>query len=260
MTAPKPPVWNLSISSCPKLQFCGVGRHGGLEPSHAYHYPRHWCLHAYQYHGILVIDGTPYEVHPGTVSLVQPGVRFEHRWPAPDCVHYFAIFGLSSRGATSTTVPALLRLGVGFDDFKSSLEPVVYGATTRPLRAAARLWDLLWTLAEFSENTSEVVSPHPALVRAHRWMQDHPAELINLHQLAAHCGVSANHLIRLFKKEHGMGPAEWHRLNRIHRAEQLLRHSSLSVKAVAIETGFTDLQQFNKLVRKHCGSPPRNLR
>jgi transcriptional regulator GlxA family with amidase domain len=29
---------------------------------------------------------------------------------------------------------------------------------------------------------------------------------------------------------------------------------------VAIETGFTDLQQFNKLVRKHCGSPPRNLR
>jgi transcriptional regulator GlxA family with amidase domain len=57
-----------------------------------------------------------------------------------------------------------------------------------------------------------------------------------------------------------MGPAEWHRLNRIRRAEQLLRHSSLTVKAVAIETGFTDLQQFNKLVRKHCGSAPRNLR
>ncbi|MFM8831583.1 MAG: helix-turn-helix domain-containing protein [Spartobacteria bacterium] len=260
MSLPKPPLWNLPLSSCPKLEFCGVGRHGGLEQSHAYHYPRHWCLHAYQYHGIIAIEGIPYEVHPGTVSLVQPGARFEHRWPGSDCVHYFAIFGLSSRGATSVAVSALLRLGAGFEVFKSSLEPVVYGAATRPLRAAARLWDLLWTMAEFFENTTEIVTLHPVLVRAHRWMQDHSAELIHLPQLAAHCGVSANHLIRLFHKEHGMGPAEWHRLNRIRRAEQLLRHSSLSVKAVAIETGFTDLQQFNKLVRKHCGNSPRNLR
>ena len=260
MSVPKSPIWNLSLSSCPKLQFCGVGRHGGLESTHTYHYPLHWCLHAYQYHGILAIDGTPYEVHPGTVSLVHPGARFEHRWPGPDCVHLHAIFGLSTRGGTPVPIPALLRLGDRFEAFKDSMEPLVYGASTRPLRAAVRLWDLLWMLAEFPENNSEIVTLHPVLMRAHRWMQDHPAELIHLPQLAAHCGVSGNHLIRLFHKEHGMGPAEWHRLNRIRRAEQLLRHSSLSVKAVAIETGFTDLQQFNKLVRKHCGSPPRKMR
>ena len=91
-------------------------------------------------------------------------------------------------------------------------------------------------------------------------MQDHPTELLRLPKLAASCGVSTNHLIRLFRKEHGMGPAKWHRLQRMLRAEQLLQYSNLSVKAVAAETGFTDLQQFNKLVRKHCGSPPRNLR
>jgi AraC family transcriptional regulator len=254
------PIWDLPISAAPKLEFCGVGRHGELDPAHAYHYPRHWCLHAYQYRGILAIDGTPYEVHPGTVSLVQPGARFEHRWPGPDCVHYFAIFGLSRRGATSAPIPALLRLGAHFEAFKNSMEPVVYGAATRPLRAAARLWDLLWTLAEFPGNACENAGPHPALMRAHRWMQDHTAELLRLPQLAAHCCVSGNHLIRLFHKEHGMGPAEWHRLQRLRRAEQLLRHSNLSVKAVAAETGFTDLQQFNKLVRKHCGAPPRNLR
>lgn len=260
MLSHAPPVWDLPISAAPKLHFSGVGRHGALEPANAYHYPRHWCLHAYQYHGVLAIDGTPYEVHPGTVSLVPPGARFEHRWPGPDCVHYFAIFGLPAREAGSVPIPALIRLGAGFESFRASLEPVVYGAATRPLRAAARLWDLLWTLGEFPENTAENAGPHPALMHAHRWMQDHPAELLRLPQLAAHCGVSSNHLIRLFRKEHGMGPAEWHRLQRLRRAEQLLRHSNLSVKAVAAETGFTDLQQFNKLVRKHCGAPPRNLR
>ena len=149
MPSHTPPVWDLPISAAPKLHFSGVGRHGGLESAHAYHYPRHWCLHAYQYHGILAIDDTPYEVHPGTVSLVPPGARFEHRWPGPDCVHFFAIFGLSRSGAAAVPVPALLRLGARFEAFKDSMEPVVYGATTRPLRAATRLWDLLWTLAEF---------------------------------------------------------------------------------------------------------------
>jgi AraC-like DNA-binding protein len=173
--------------------------------------------------------------------------------PPGVCGHQQAVL----RGHVVTT---RLRLGACFEAFKNSMEPFVYGVTTRPLRAAARLWDLLWTLAEFPENTPENAGPHPALMRAHRWMQDHPAELLRLPQLAAHCGVSSNHLIRLFRKEHGIGPAEWHRLQRLRRAEQLLRHSNLSVKGVAAETGFTDLQQFNKLVRKHCGAPPRNLR
>jgi transcriptional regulator GlxA family with amidase domain len=123
---------------------------------------------------------------------------------------------------------------------------------------------MLWTLVEFSESTLKAprkdAGPHPLLLRAYRWMQDHQAELLRLPQLAAHCGTSSNHLIRIFRKEHGMGPAEWHRIQRLRRAEQLLRHSNLSVKEVAIETGFIDLQQFNKLVRKHCGAPPRNLR
>lgn len=256
------PVWTVPISTPPKLHYSGVGRHDGIESVHAYHYPQHWCLHAYQYSGILTIDGAPYEVHPGTVSLVQPGARFEHRRPGPNCVHFFAIFGLSrgGGGGTSVSIPALLRLGGRFEAFKDSLEPVVYGATTRPLRATARLWDVLWSLTEFPESASENTGMHPAFMRAHQWMQDHPAELLRVPQLATHCAVSPNHLIRLFRKEHGMGPAEWHRLQRLRRAEQLLRHSNLSVKAVAAETGFIDLQQFNKLVRKSCGTAPRNLR
>jgi len=260
MQSLSPPVWTVPISAAPKLEFSGVGRHGELEPAHAYHYPHHWCLHAYQYRGILTIDGTPYELHPGTVSLVPPGARFEHRWPGPDCVHYFAIFGLSRAGGTSVSISALLHLGESFEAFNDSLEPVIYGATTRPLRAAVRLWDLLWSLAGLPEGASSNPDPHSAVLRAHRWMQDHPAEVLRLPQLAAHCGVSGNHLIRLFRKAHGIGPTAWHRRQRLRRAEQLLRHSSLSVKAVAAETGFSDLQQFNKLVRKSCGTAPRNLR
>jgi len=34
----------------------------------------------------------------------------------------------------------------------------------------------------------------------------------------------------------------------------------MGVKAAAIECGFTDLQQFNKLVRRHRGVSPRQVR
>jgi transcriptional regulator GlxA family with amidase domain len=44
------------------------------------------------------------------------------------------------------------------------------------------------------------------------------------------------------------------------RAEYFLRKTALPVKGIAAECGVTDLQHFNKLVRRFFGKSPRAIR
>jgi transcriptional regulator GlxA family with amidase domain len=44
------------------------------------------------------------------------------------------------------------------------------------------------------------------------------------------------------------------------RAQHLLLTTNLPVKVIAAEVGVPDLQEFNKLIRRHCGHSPRAVR
>jgi transcriptional regulator GlxA family with amidase domain len=47
---------------------------------------------------------------------------------------------------------------------------------------------------------------------------------------------------------------------RTERARHLLVNSTLPVKAVAVQVGLPDLQQFNKVIRRELGRSPREVR
>jgi len=72
--------------------------------------------------------------------------------------------------------------------------------------------------------------------------------------------LSTTHLRRLFEAECESSVKEFIQARRLERVRHLLEHSTLSVKAIANEVGMSDLQQFNKLVRRHLGDAPSRLR
>lgn len=78
--------------------------------------------------------------------------------------------------------------------------------------------------------------------------------------LAKHIGVSHNHLTLLFQKQFGCGAWGYIHRERIERTCDLLIHSPLMVKSVAIECGFPDLQYFNKIIHRTTGYSPTEFR
>jgi transcriptional regulator GlxA family with amidase domain len=67
-------------------------------------------------------------------------------------------------------------------------------------------------------------------------------------------------LVRLFRRHLETTPVAYIRKRRAEHAKHLLIHTTLPMKSIARQIGLTDLQQFNKLLRKTLGRSPRAIR
>ena len=61
----------------------------------------------------------------------------------------------------------------------------------------------------------------------------------------------------LFKKHRGMGVFEWLRLERLNRAQYLLRHTDQPIQTIALTLGFTDAAHFSKRYKKQFAVTPK---
>ncbi len=78
--------------------------------------------------------------------------------------------------------------------------------------------------------------------------------------LAAHAGLSETHLNRVFRHQTGYAPMEYVRRYRVQQAKVLLGDADLSVKEVAVRTGFDDAYHFSRVFRQIAGVPPTAYR
>lgn len=68
--------------------------------------------------------------------------------------------------------------------------------------------------------------------------------------------VSVSRLHALFKKHLATTPQKYLKQRRLHRASELLAHTSLSVMEVALRVGYGDQAAFSRAFRKHTGKAP----
>jgi AraC family transcriptional regulator len=92
------------------------------------------------------------------------------------------------------------------------------------------------------------------------WMSEHLAEPFSLGALAGMAGMSEYHFNRLFKKATGMPPSQYQIKLRMEAARRLLRETSTSVVAIALEVGYANPSHFAQLFRKETGSTPSAYR
>ena len=83
---------------------------------------------------------------------------------------------------------------------------------------------------------------------------------LTLAAIAQLVGYNAKYLSHFFKKEFGMGFAEYLRLLRINHAVILLENGVTSVKNVAALSGFTDPLYFSRVFTAAIGIPPKEYR
>jgi AraC family transcriptional regulator len=248
--------WAMPLDSKPAIAAIGVGIHGArlVEQFQL----DLWCLHFYRYRAELVLDGRSFAIQPGCAGTIAPQVAQEYRYEGRS-EHLFAHFALARR-ADSRIVPigVMQQLGRAFGRIFDDFELAVRAFQGNRARAEARLWDVLWQLAEHTPTVGR--TRHPAIDRALQVIELGIGKPMRVADVAREVGLSTTHLRRLFEAECESSVKEFIQARRLERVRHLLQHSTLSVKAIANEVGMSDLQQFNKLVWRHLGDAPSRLR
>jgi transcriptional regulator GlxA family with amidase domain len=91
-------------------------------------------------------------------------------------------------------------------------------------------------------------------------MEDTVEERLAIADLAAQLKVSADKLERSFRAELGTSPNGYYRRLRLRRAADLLAHSSIRVREVALVCGFSSMSSFARAFKEQHGFPPRRAR
>lgn len=92
------------------------------------------------------------------------------------------------------------------------------------------------------------------------YISEHFAEDISIAELADHAGLSHYHFIRTFKRETGFTPHEYILNTRIASAQYLLKTTSLSIKDICYNTGFSCESAFCSAFKHHQGITPTQYR
>jgi transcriptional regulator GlxA family with amidase domain len=91
-------------------------------------------------------------------------------------------------------------------------------------------------------------------------MEDAVEERLAMTDLAARLGVSSDRLERAFRAELSVSPSGYYRRLRLKRAADLLAHSTLAVRDVALACGFASMSSFSRAFREEHGHPPKQTR
>jgi AraC family transcriptional regulator len=247
----------LHLAAPPDAVNVGVGVHGVRSLHDVFRLPDLWQLHVYGYSAELTINGRGYPVHPGSVSLVPPGVqvRFDYTGRSE---HLFAHFRTPLRGEP-VSLPVVQDAGPAATGMSELLRSAVEASPGASPRVAAEVWTALWRVAQLPEPAT-AGTKHTAVASAIAHIEANLAHRITVPGVARVAGVSHNHLTRLFRAETGLPVVGYIRQRRMSRARHLLTATTMSIPAVAASVGITDLQAFNKACRRELGGSPRAVR
>lgn len=79
---------------------------------------------------------------------------------------------------------------------------------------------------------------------------------INIEELASSCMMSPFHFSRTFRHLFKMSPYQYVISRRLQKAMELLKNGVLSLREIALLTGFADMCSFSKAFKKTYGQPP----
>lgn len=112
-------------------------------------------------------------------------------------------------------------------------------------------------LSRYTEGESPV---HGRIEKVRLYMEQHFAEPLGVDDLAALCGLSKYHFIRVFRAVTGSAPGEYLRLFRINRAKEWLIGTDLPVSEIAARTGFGESKILIGALKKAAGMTPLQYR
>lgn len=99
-----------------------------------------------------------------------------------------------------------------------------------------------------------------SVLKALSFIEENLGKPLTLTQIAQSSNMSKYHFSRIFKRLEGMSPMAFVTLVRIENAEEILKHSALSISEVSFSVGFNSVSHFVEQFKKFNGVTPAAYR
>jgi LacI family transcriptional regulator len=109
-------------------------------------------------------------------------------------------------------------------------------------------------------STDQLAYEDPTVASAMRCIRQRAAEKLTVEALLREVNVSRSWLERKFQLDVGRSPGQEIRRQRLERARELLRSTSMPLAAIADACGFDYLSHFSTAFRRHYGQTPSQYR
>lgn len=221
-------------------------------------------------HGVLVCDGTQYELERGDVFFLHRGARHTYHAATGSAWHkLFVILWPESaqellRQLGLQTVVRVHVPQAKFAAIKRVFADMIQLAHTKPPffrdHLSEHAYELLVELAHIhqAQDTGTVMS---AAVRTSiEHAQQHGCRQVTARSMAAAAGCSLRHLSRLFFHTYHVTVHEWLIRFKMQHACALLRHTNHRIGDIAEALGYLDPLHFTKVFKRVIGRTPRAYR
>ncbi|MCL2244838.1 MAG: AraC family transcriptional regulator [Treponema sp.] len=215
--------------------------------------------------GIFTCDDNTYQVKPGSVMLLLPGLKHKYK-PLHETgwneywVGFKGVFFLRllEEGRFS---PANIFFQTGLHNSIISFFNQIFDEvrSQKPLYQFKTSALILSLLAEILTRERRMEQPNyyeEIIAKAKHLMESNVYSAINVPVISDQLGISASRLNEIFKTYTSMTPYQYYIQIKIHRAESLLEQENISVKDAAYRMGFDDQYYFSRLFKNKTGISP----
>ena len=212
----------------------------------------------------------PRPVTPGTLMLLFPGRWHRYRPdPRTGWDEYWVCFDgehvrdLEQRGFLrpreplhrAGASPGLAALFAGImDTLRSGELGFAQVAAADALAVLARVLSASRRARRVDRRAEQVI------LKAKQLVVRAAAGPLRVPELARELGVGYSWLRQTFRQHTGLAPARYHAQVRLHKAQELLEGTDLSVKEIALELGYDTQSYFSRAFRKETGRWPTDWR
>lgn len=109
-------------------------------------------------------------------------------------------------------------------------------------------------------NSERNNSHRTEVMKAVEYIENHYSEEISLRDVSSYVNISPNHFSMVFKKEIGVGFAEYLLNFRLERAKELLKKKDIKIYEAAFKVGFNNNQYFNRVFKDKYGLTPMSYK
>lgn len=245
-------VFPARLAKCPDRIFAGDGgfhenRQHWLQPLN------YWTVIYYHHSNVVTINARTFPVKPDSIALFGPGVRAGHAIIGDETTHMYLTFNLPADEGRRYAIPAYI------EDARA-IYPLMRRAIDRVSTDLTPAFAFAWQFMNHISLDPAYLRQSEALYTAEEFILKNLRAELRVPEIAEHVQVSPRQLLRMFRDEHRLTVQDFIRKRRAQEACRLLATTNRSIKLIAEQVGVPDLAQFNKLLKRETGAPPRVYR
>lgn len=227
-------------------------------------YPCYMILYTYQGYGQFEYRGKTYHLGEGDGFFIDG--RLPHHYhcagdtwvhsalvvQGPELAQLYAQFAANERPIFTQPINGNLQ-----NNLEKILQLYSVAQPYRDWQISVLLNDMLTHLLVSSvEDSGRNIAMPKNLQFLIHYIENNYNKPLTLEHLSTFSGISRSHLSREFKKYTGYAPSEYIIQLRLDAARKLLGSTNMTAAAIALETGFHNMNNFINLFKKDTGMTP----